>query len=156
MNPVLDQAARVLDHQPTRSMDAEQLYRRVTRETGVSLPFDGFMKAVRERPGRFAVIAADPGIGTARAWDARQRSLYQAALEAAGLLNPLIVLTERRATEPAPGDAPVTPDDIIAEAQDSLVHLLHSADVDSPLRTTFTRAMDDLLRLRRALHSTGQ
>jgi hypothetical protein len=154
MKPLLDHAARVLDHQPTRSMEAEPLYRRAVRESGVDLSFPRFMAAVRERTDRFAVIPPDPILGCAEAWDARQRSLYQAALEAAGRTQPLIVLTERP-VDPVdllePRAAPGTAADVFGDVHDALTHLLRSVDPDDSLHAAVSAAMDDLHAVQRAL-----
>lgn len=170
MNELLEHAARVLDHQPTRSMQAEPLYRRTIRETGTVVPFPRFMNAVRERTDRFAVIPPDPVIGSIEAWDPRQRSLYEAAMEAAGMTQPLIVLAERlgdphsmfapdrdqdggaggpdpRAAESFPGTAA----DVFRDVHAALTHLLHATDPDDALYTAVTAAMEELHAARRAL-----
>jgi hypothetical protein len=166
MNSLLEHAARVLDHQPTRSMPAGQLYRRAVRETGVHLSFPLFMTVVQERRDHFAVIPPDPVVGAAAAWDPRHRSLYEAAMEAAGLTQPLIVLAERR-VEPiasndgadrhaAGGDSaarPVTAADIFGDVHDALTHLLHAADPDDPFYTAVTDAMEELHATRRVLRT---
>lgn len=160
MNSVLEHAARVLDHQPTRSMEAATLHRRTVRETGVPVPFPAFMKALGDQCNHFAVIPPDPVVGSAAAWDSRQRSLYEAAMEAAGLTQPLIVLAERRvpAEEPAE-DAPtraVTAADVFGDVHDALTHLLHAADPDDPLHEAVTAAMEELHATRRLLTERGE
>lgn len=155
MKPLLEHAARVLDHQPTRSMEAEPLHRRAVRESGIDLPFPRFMEAVRERSDQFAVIVPDPVMRAAADWNPRHRSLYQAALDAAGLTQPLIVLTERLhdPTEPD-GEPPVgaaTAADVFTDMHEALTHLLRSSDPDDPLHAAVTGAMDELLELRAAL-----
>ena len=160
MNVLLEHAARVLDHQPTRSMHAGPLHRRAAREAGVEMPFPRFMEALRDRPDHFAVIPPDPVVGAAAAWDPRQRSLYEAAMEAAGMTQPLIVLAER-CVDPALEDvsAPTMPThggaaaatDVFADVHDALTHLLHAADPDEPLYTAVTGAMEDLHAARRML-----
>lgn len=152
MNPLLDHVARVLDHQPTRSMEAEPLYRRAVRETGVALPFPRFMAAVREHADQFAVLSPDPVIGAASAWDARQRCLYEAALEAAGMTQPLIVLT--RVNDPFAGDdarSSGSSTDVFADVHDALTHLLRSADPEDTLYPAVAAAMEELHAVRRAL-----
>lgn len=162
MNVLLEHAARVLDHQPTRSMHAIPLHRRAVRETGVDIPFPRFMEAVSDQPDHFAVIPPDPVVGAAAAWDPRQRSLYEAAMEAAGMTQPLIVLAERRVSPagcsvdpdpcpPAPGDLPDTARDVFADVHDALTHLLHAADPDDPLYTAVTGAMEELHAARRVV-----
>lgn len=154
MNSVLEHAARVLDHQPTRSMAAESLYRRTIRESGCYMPFPRFMDAVRERSDHFAVIPPDPVIGAADAWDPRQRSLYEAALEAAGMMQPLIVLAERLTdvTDAHELRSPAT-FDVFRDAHDSLTHLLHASDPDDTLYSAVTAAMEELHAARRMLKS---
>ncbi|MGH7449562.1 MAG: hypothetical protein ACRELT_18445 [Longimicrobiales bacterium] len=155
MNLLLEHAARVLDHQPTRSMEAEPLHRRTVRETGVPMPFPRFMDAVRRQTDRFAVIPPDPVVGAADAWDPRQRSLYEAAMETAGMTQPLIVLAERRvdaieyATETAA--RPGTAADVFRDAQDTLTHLLHAVEPDDPLYAAITAAMEELHAVTRVL-----
>ncbi|HEX6308852.1 MAG TPA: hypothetical protein VFZ69_11730 [Longimicrobiales bacterium] len=151
MNPFLEHAARVLEHQPTRSMEAEPLYRRAARESGISLPFPRFMEAIRERTEQFAVIAADPVLGAAADWNPRQRSLYQAALDAAGLTQPLVVLTEplHEPVERPPGADGVA--DVLADVHAALTHLLRSSDPDDPLHVAAVCGMDELIAVRRAL-----
>jgi len=157
MNSVLEHAARVLDHQPTRSMEAGSLHRRTVRETGVELGFPAFMTAVRERPDHFAVIPPDPVVGASAAWDSRHRSLYQAAMEAAGLTQPLIVLAGRcMPHDDETGDAaarPITPADVFGDVHDALTHLLHAADPDEALYAAVTRALEELHAARRLLNT---
>jgi hypothetical protein len=159
MNPVLEHAARVLDHQPTRSMHARPLHRRTVQETGVAMPFTRFMEAVTGRPDHFAVIPPDPVIGAAAAWDPRQRSLYEAAMEAAGMTQPLIVLAERR-VDPgehpadlsrAAAERPATAADVFGDVHQALTHLLHAADPDDPLYAAVTGALEELHAARRVL-----
>lgn len=161
MNVLLEHAARVLDHQPTRSMHAGPLHRRAVREAGVEMPFPRFMEAVCDRPDHFAVIPPDPVVGAAAAWDPRQRSLYEAAMEAAGMTQPLIVLAERcvdpavdGVSRPAPQsmhERPAAATDIFADVHDALTHLLHAADPDDALYTAVTSAMEELHAARRML-----
>lgn len=163
MNVMLEHAARVLDHQPTRSMHAAPLHRRTMRETGVEMPFPRFMEAVSDQPDHFAVIPPDPVVGAAAAWDPRQRSLYEAAMEAAGMTQPLIVLAERRVSAGCSfdRDAPAatggacagrdTATAVFADVHDALTHLLHAADPDDPLYTAVTGAMEELHAARRIL-----
>ncbi|HEX2166007.1 MAG TPA: hypothetical protein VHG09_02105 [Longimicrobiales bacterium] len=159
MNTVLEHAARVLDHQPTRSMHAEPLHRRAVRETGVSMPYPRFMDALAALPDHFAVIPPDPVVGETAGWDPRQRSLYEAAMEAAGMTQPLIVLAERRVD---PGNdrllppsgvspAPATAADVFGDVHDALTHLLHAADPDEPLYAAVTGALEELHAARRVL-----
>lgn len=160
MNVLLEHAARVLDHQPTRSMHAGPLHRRAVREAGVEMPFPRFMEAVCDRPDHFAVIPPDPVVGAAAAWDPRQRSLYEAAMEAAGMTQPLIVLAERCVDTAADGlsrsrnashEGAAAATHIFAEVQDALTHLLHAADPDDLLYTAVTSAMEELHAARRML-----
>jgi hypothetical protein len=161
MNPFLEHAARLLDHQPTRSMEAGSLHLRAVRETGHELPFRTFMEAVRQRSDHFAIVPPDPVAGTTDGWDPRQRSLYEAAMEAAGMKEPLIVLTERlvsgeeddRAGRASPVNVagPPTPADVLGDVHDALTHLLHAADPDDPLYEAVTGAFEELHAARRAL-----
>lgn len=156
MNSLLEHAARVLDHQPTRSMAAEPLYRRTVRESGSDMPFPRFMDAVRQRTDHFAVIPPDPVIGATDAWDPRQRSLYEAALEAAGMTQPLIVLAERLTdpvVEHADRKLSTATFDVLRDAHDSLTHLLHASDPDDTLYPAVTAAMEELHAARRMLKS---
>lgn len=153
MNPLLEHAARVLDHQPTRTMEAEPLYRRAVHESGVALPFTRFMAAVRERADEFAILSPDPVVGAAHAWDPRQRCLYEAALGAAGLTQPLIVLT-RRMPDPLMVEDDGSPDstaDVFADIHDALTHLLRSADPGDTLYSAVAAAIEELHAVRRAL-----
>ena len=169
MNPLLEHAVRVLDHQPTRSMEAQPLYRRAVRETGVDMPFARFLEAVERLPDHFAVIPPDPVVGAAGAWDPRQRTLYEAALEAAGMTQPLIVLAERRTgpedsierdpttlsgvndIDPAQGTG--TTDDVLRDAHHALRHLLHTADPEDPLYCAVRGALEELHAVTRVLRS---
>lgn len=157
MNPLLEHAARVLYHQPTRSMEAGPLHRRTLLETGVSMTYPRFMKAVREQTSHFAVIPPDPVIGAADAWDPRQRSLYEAALEAAGMTQPLIVLAERCVdpAEPEPGAVvgPGTAADVFHDVHDALTHLLHASDPDDTLYSAVAAALEELHAVTRLLGS---
>lgn len=155
MHALLEQAARVLDHQPTRSMEAEPLYRKALRECGVDMPFPRFLEAVRSCTDRFAMIEPDPVAAVARSWDARHRSLYRAALEAAGLTRPVIVLAERIAEPLEPGLGHVansgTALDVLGDVHEALIHLLRAAGAEEPLCDAVTDAVHELEALRRAL-----
>ena len=159
MNSLLEQAARVLEHQPTRSMEAAALHRRAARETGFDMPFNRFMDALRSTPDHFAVIPPDPVVGAAAAWDPRQRFLYEAAMEAAGMTHPLIVLAERRVVEyefdhsPAGASTPATAADVFGDAHDALTHLLHAADPDDPFHAAVACALEELHAARRVLRA---
>lgn len=151
MNPLLEHTARILDHQPTRSMEAEPLYRRAVREAGIDVSFPEFMRAVRERTDCFAVIAPDPMPGATDLWDARHRCLYEAALEAAGLMQPVVVLTLRphakRDPDVAAAQDPLA--GVLGEAHEALTHLLRGADPDDPLHSAVMAALDELHAIRR-------
>jgi hypothetical protein len=99
------------------------------------------------------VLSPDPVVGAASAWDARQRCLYEAALDAAGMTQPLIVLT-RRVEDPFAGDAADSTGystDVFADVHDALTHLLRSADPDETLYPAVAAAMEELHAVRRAL-----
>ena len=161
MNSLLEQAARVLEHQPTRSMDAAALHRRAMRETGLDIPFNRFMDALRGMPDHFAVIPPDPVVGAAAAWDPRQRCLYEAAMEAAGMTQPLIVLAGRMVHGDDSDHSPTAPDaagpataaDVFGDVHDALTHLLHAADPDDPFHTAVTCALEELHAARRVLRA---
>ncbi|HSK18438.1 MAG TPA: hypothetical protein VK912_04820 [Longimicrobiales bacterium] len=162
MNSLLEQAARVLEHQPTRSMEANALYRRAARETGLDMPFNRFMDALRGTPDHFAVIPPDPVVGAAAAWDPRQRCLYEAAMEAAGMTQPLIVLAERRVRRdeldhsPAAGpdtSRPATAADVFGDAHAALTQLLHASDPDDPFHAAVACALEELHAARRVLRT---
>lgn len=153
MNPLLDQAARVLDHQPTRSMEAEPLYRKAVRESGHEVPYARFIEALRRQPDRFAVIEPDPVCGLSRSWDARHRSLYRAALEAAGLARPIVLLAERLRDPLDAGEAECDdagPAAVLGDIHESLTHLLHTAD-DESLYDAVASAVEELQVLKRVL-----
>ena len=162
MNSLLEQAARVLEHQPTRSMEAAALHRRAVRETGLDVPFNRFVDALRDRPNHFTVVPPDPVVGAAAAWDPRQRCLYEAAMEAAGMTQPLIVLAERRVQGDeidgctmvaADTAAPAAAADVFGDAHAALTHLLHSADPEDPFHSAVTRALEELHAARRVLRT---
>lgn len=168
MNPLIEQAVRVLDHQPTRSMEAQPLYRRAVRETGVAMSYARFLEAVERHSDHFTVIPPDPVVGAAGAWDPRQRTLYEAALEAAGMTQPLIVLAERcveredgltRGAAMAGGEdvrpAPETgtADDVLRDAHQALRHLLHTSDPEDQLHCAVRGAMEELHAVTRVLRS---
>lgn len=161
MNALLEHTARVLDHQPTRSMHAGPLHQRVLRETGIALTYGQFIEEVRAVPDHFAVIAPDPVVGAAAAWDPRQRSLYEAALDAAGMTQPLVVLAERHVPRddiPAARNAPASGTEagaasgtVLGDMHESLTHLLHAADPDDPLYAAVACALEEMHATQRVL-----
>jgi hypothetical protein len=160
MNALLEQAARVLDHQPARSMHAEPLYRKAVRECGVEIPFSAFMEALTRHAGTFTVIRPDPVAGLTEGWDARHRSQYRAALEAAGLAEPLVVLTTPgrdpgdaggAAADGAAATAAAGAEAVLGDVHDALTHLLHAADAGDPLYQAVAGAVEELQVLRRVI-----
>src|SRR5690606_13005848 len=114
-----------------RSMEAESLYRRAAREAGSTLSYARFIEALQSRADDFTVIPADPVTDMTEGWDLRHRTMYQAALDSAGLSQPLIVLREQYVPM-SPQNEPVVPD-VLHDVQDALMHLLLSADPDDGL-----------------------
>jgi hypothetical protein len=154
MSCLLEHAARVLDHQPSRSMAADALHGRVTRETGIDMSCGRFLDMLRAATDRFAVIPPDPVLGTIAEWDTRQRSLYETAMEAAGITQPLVILAARRTEgDPLYPDerAPAGAVDVLLEVQDALAGLLQSADPGDLFHGAVTAAMDELHTVRRVL-----
>lgn len=154
MRSLLEHAARVLDHHPTRSMAADALYRRSTRESGIDASYTRFLDNLREASDRFAVIPPDPVLAAIADWDIRQRSRYEAALESAGINQPLVILTERRCDND-PLDGVMAPTDGVAdvlhEVQDTLSYLLRSCDPEEPLHGALAAAVDELNTARRVI-----
>lgn len=153
MNTVLEHTARVLDHQPTRSMHAGALHQRVLRETGLAISYGQFIEEVCALADHFTVIAPDPVVGAAAAWDPRQRSLYEAALSAAGMTQPLVVLAERhvphdapdmRGASMSPSEHSPAPGSVLGDMHESLTHLLHATEPDDPLYAAVARALEEL------------
>jgi len=161
MNALLEHTARVLDHQPTRSMHAGPLHQRVQRETGITVTYRQFIDEVCTVPDHFAVIAPDPVVGAAAAWDPRQRSLYEAALDAAGITQPLVVLAERHVPHddiPTARGASVSLSEhdpasgtVLGDVHESLTHLLHATDPDDPLYSAVACALEEVHATRHML-----
>lgn len=152
MNTLLEQAARVLEHQPTRTMDAEQVYRRAVRETGIEMSFTGFLAALRQDRERFAVVEPDPVAALAAEWEPRHRTLYRAALDAAGVTRPVVVLAERLEEPPEPGREPqaaATAADVLGDVQASLTHLLRTTDTEDTLYDALVAAVEEMHAVRR-------
>jgi hypothetical protein len=90
---IVDHAARLLDVQPTRTLSARTLHRRVAAALGGVIGYAEFLHALRSRPDRFAVSADRPPL--LEAWAESELARYHDALDGSGLaIGAAVSLTE--------------------------------------------------------------
>jgi hypothetical protein len=131
---LFDQAKRVLEYAPGRSLPADLLCERLRTEAGLSIGLRPFLDALGTARDRFAVLqpplvlVAEPG------WDIAERMVYERALGEARLSMPTVTLAGRPdiATDSLPAVAPVGAAAVLADAHDALRALLevHVEDVE--------------------------
>lgn len=149
---VVDHCARLLEHVPTRCMDAQLLHRRATLDTGAHLPFRAFMDTLAARPDRFAVIPAGGAVGQTTAWTAAEVAAYQGALADAttgGL--PLVVLVDRSGDPTRPGGDADQDMDVLTMVHGTLVDLLQASADDAGLRDAAAAGARELEAVRSGL-----
>jgi hypothetical protein len=166
---LVEHAARILAHTPTRCLSAAALHERACRETGQHVPYSRFLAALP--PRQFTVLEGIVGSAEAACWRVAERTAYAAVLGESG--EPLIMLAagaaevhggtglpaqlEAACARPQRGSRrrpvslpqPSLPD-LISEAQDTLADLLRSSPEPS-LRQAVGAAASELDALRRTL-----
>jgi hypothetical protein len=171
---LIDHAARLLRHVPTRCMDADTLYRRTRGDLGLRVSFADFLHSLHARPDRFAVLPSHLTLGDQRAWAGEELSAYEAALAQAGLpASPTVTLAERRpdaraagavsaaAASIADGEGPAATDprrpreQLLGDVHTGLAELLHAGGDDQPLRLAISAALAELEAARHALETTS-
>ena len=145
MNAALsDDLVRILERDPTRSMDAATLYRRARRELGLDGTLDEFIAGLERAPARFRVLrhAALPVAD----WRECDREYYAEALAETGMGGQIVTLAEPCRWVPAD----IHGDDVFRTTHDSLTRLLASATTDHTLVGAIDGALAELRALRLA------
>src|SRR3990170_1710340 len=125
MNPILlDQTILALKREATHSMAADVLHRRMVLATGQHIPFQRFLDALRQRPERFAIIAAGPPVADQSAWTQTERADYALAWFCAGTHVPIVTLTERPTDPLFPPAATESTSTVLTDVHDALASLL--------------------------------
>ena len=91
---LIDEAARLLEREATRTLDADTLYVRARRGVLTDLTLGTFVESLRALPHRFTVVAGTCTVLPDDGWDERERVRYRAALEDAGLGASIVALAE--------------------------------------------------------------
>jgi hypothetical protein len=97
---LIEHASRVLERTTGRSLAADALYERVSREAGLNVGMAHLLTCVRGAADRFIILPAAASLDDDSGWVANERSLYAMALAEAGLSSsPTIMLAERPADD---------------------------------------------------------
>jgi hypothetical protein len=93
---LIEHAGRVLERTTGRSLAADALYEKVSREAGLNVGMAYLLTCVRAAADRFIILPAAASLDDESGWVANERSLYATALAEAGMSSsPTIMLAER-------------------------------------------------------------
>ena len=93
-SPLVEEAARLLECEATRTLEADTLYARARRGAITNQTLASFVESLRALPHRFTVVTTTYGAIPDDGWDERDRIRYRHALEDAGLGASIIALAE--------------------------------------------------------------
>jgi hypothetical protein len=151
---LIEHAARVLERADGRSMPADRLYRRISRETGFAVGMAGLLDCLRGAADRFVLLPPPASLLDDAASTHAERSVYTDALAAAGIsAAPTIMLAERVAdpapTRPvAPQPGPIAGDAtsaaLLTELHAALTELLRAAGGDAALARLVSGSLANL------------
>jgi hypothetical protein len=131
---LFDQATRVLEYAPGRSLPADMLCERLRTEAGLSIGLRPFLDALGTARDRFALLQPPLVVTTEPGWHVTERMVYERALCEARLGVPTVTLAggHDAETDSLPAAAPVGPAAVLADAQNALRVLLevHVEDVE--------------------------
>jgi hypothetical protein len=147
---LVEEAARLLESEATRTLGADALYGRVRRGTRTDHTLAAFVEALRAQPDRFTVVTSAYAMLPDDGWDERDRVRYRRALEDAGLAASIIALAEEP-NEPFAA-APTGNAAILRDVHEAVSALARATGADSvPLRELAGRALEQLQAVSRAL-----
>lgn len=150
-DPLLDEAARQLELEPSRTLEADHLYRRARRAGATAVTFTEFIDSLRAQPRRFTVVANSCAALGDVCWNEQDRVRYERALDAVGAATPVIALAEQP-TEPCWRAVPATSHvALLHDMRDSIAQLTSAPDEDAALHGLAARAIEELQAVRRAL-----
>jgi hypothetical protein len=93
---LIEHASRVLERTTGRSLAADALYEKVSREAGLNVGMAYLLTCVRAAADRFIILPAAASLDDEAGWVADERALYATALAEAGMSSsPTIMLAER-------------------------------------------------------------
>jgi hypothetical protein len=157
---LIEHASRVLERTTGRTLAADALYERVSREAGLNVGLACLLTCVRGAADRFIILPAAAPLDDDSGWIANERSLYATAMAEAGLSSaPTIMLAERpidhslaeqrRPTvQPAGWDDGATIDTthagLLSDLHGALSDLLRSADEDQELQRMVSSSLASL------------
>jgi hypothetical protein len=97
LNPeLIEHVGRLLERTTGRSLAADALYEKVSREAGLNVGMAYLLACVRAAADRFIVLPAAASLDDESGWVASERILYANALAEAGMSSsPTIMLAER-------------------------------------------------------------
>jgi hypothetical protein len=154
MIDIIEDAVRVLEAEPTRTLRADALRRRMSFRRSDSVSVSRLIAVLRSRPDRFTVVTPGSLLEDGAAWSWQERVSYAPALEAAGDAEPLVslVLTQPDPLRHPPVVRGSTDTTLLGEIHDVLAHLLESAgDSDDGLRGAIASAVEELQAVGEAL-----
>jgi len=144
---LVEHAARLLEAEPTRSLRAETLYRRMAFGPDWTMSLGRFLDSLRKRTDRFVVVTPESLLEDAVAWSWEERTDYSQALTDAGDGEPIVTLAIRQPDLLRYPSAPdgVVDNGLLGDIQDALAHMLElSDDGDSGLRAAVACAVEEL------------
>jgi hypothetical protein len=147
---IIEHAGRVLERTTGRSLAADALYEKVSREAGLNVGVAYLLTCVRAAADRFIILPAAASLDDESGWVANERALYATALAEAGMSSsPTVMLAERPIEDPpeeprrpmvqwADRDGGATADmdhaDLLSDLHDALSDLLRGAGEDQELQ----------------------
>jgi hypothetical protein len=148
---LMEEAARLLERETTRTLEADTLYVRARRGVHTDQTLGTFVDSLRAQPDRFTVITTTCAVLPDHGWDERDRIRYRKALEDAGIAASIVALAEEPAeplvTRPPTGSAAV-----LRDVHDAVAVLARAnGEHNSALHELAARAIEQLQAVSRAL-----
>ena len=150
-SPLLEEAARLLECEATRTLEADVLYARARRGAHTDQTLSTFVESLRTQPDRFTVVTTTCAVLPDDGWDERDRLRYRSALEAAGIATSMVALAEEP-REPFGARPPTGATAVLHDMHDAVTMLARAAgEHNSALHGLAARAIEGLQAVARVL-----
>jgi hypothetical protein len=150
--PMVEEAARLLECEPTRALDAHTLYLRARHGACTDETLATFIESLRALPHRFTIVATTYGSIPDEGWDERDRVRYRHALDDAGLGSSMIALADEPHTLFGAAPQPRGNAALLRDVHDAVSTLARAEGSDhAALHELAARALEQLQVVTRAL-----